>query len=70
MLQKIWLPRALYTLVPFFYLLAGILALLGALYLPGWSWLLPYALLGAGMCIHAAVWVLSLRLRANHRSQS
>jgi len=62
-LRKIWLPRVLYTLIPLFYIVAGSLALFGALMLPGWSWLLPYALLGAGICIHAAAIIMSMRLR-------
>lgn len=66
-LEIIWLPRALYTLIPFIYLLAGLLALLSALYLPGWSWLIPYALLGAGAAIHAATAIGIARFRGSRQ---
>jgi hypothetical protein len=66
-LEIIWLPRALYTLIPYIYLLAGLLALLSALYLPGWSWLIPYALLGAGAAIHAAAAIGIARFRGSRQ---
>lgn len=65
--EIIWLPRILYTLIPFIYLLAGLLALLSALYLPGWSWLIPYALLGAGAAIHAATVIGIARFRGGRQ---
>jgi fatty acid desaturase len=65
--EKIWLPRMLYALIPFIYLFAGLFALLSALYLPGWRWLIPYALIGAGAAIHAAATVGIARFRGSQK---
>jgi|GEM_PF-2211218 len=61
--RKIWLPRTIYTLIPFFYLLSGFAALLSALYIPGWSWFIPYALLTAGVSVHVAALIGIARYR-------
>jgi len=62
-LQKIWVPNVLYALIPAIYLLAGTAALFSALFMPGWKWLVPYALLFGGVCIHAGIMVTVTRMR-------
>jgi len=65
--RKVWLPRTLYTLIPLFYLISGAIALASAIWLPGWSWILPYALLGAGICLHAAIAISLMRLKSSKK---
>ncbi len=66
-LRKIWLPRTVYRLIPAFYFVAGSTALLSALFLDGRSWLIPYALLFAGMTLHATILIGLARLRGRRR---
>ena len=42
MARKIWLPKVVYDTLPYFYLIAGIGALLTTFYISGWAWLLPH----------------------------
>lgn len=61
--QKIWLPRALYAVLPFFYMLSGILALLATLYISAWYWILPHYLLFSAACVHLGIAIYRRRLR-------
>ena len=61
--QKLWLPRALYEALPYLYVVGGLAALLSAMYLPGWTWILPYLLLLGAISLHAGLAVLTLRWR-------
>ena len=61
--RKIWLPKALYNLIPYFYLAAGVLALLATVYINAWFWVLPHYLLFAGGCLHLGVLVYRRRHR-------
>ena len=63
LLRKLWLPRGLYEALPYLYTLAGVGALGAALYLPGWTWILPYLVLLGLICLHAGVALITLRLR-------
>ena len=36
--RKVWLPKALYVALPYFYLLAGSAAFLATLYISNWLW--------------------------------
>ena len=62
-LQKIWLPHAIYLLIPIFYIFAGVMMLLAALYLPSSGWFLPYAIAMAGIVFHAAITIGIARYR-------
>ena len=61
MSRKIWLPKLIYNILPFFYVLAGIGALLATIYINGWIWLLPHYLLFALACLHMGVLVYRRR---------
>lgn len=63
LLRKLWLPRAVYEVLPYLYMLAGAASLLAALYLPGWAWILPYLILLGLVCLHAGLAIVTLRLR-------
>jgi len=62
-LRKLWLPRALYEALPYIYVLSGTVALVAALYLPGWTWILPYIILLGLVCLHIGLGLLTLRFR-------
>ena len=48
--RKLWIPKALYAALPFFYILSGIVALLATLYISDWFWVLPHYLLCSAAC--------------------
>jgi hypothetical protein len=52
--KKIWLPRLLYDILPYFYLAAGIAAFFAALYISEWFWVLPQYILFSAACLHLA----------------
>ena len=54
MTRKIWLPRLLYDLLPYFYLTAGFAAFFATLYISDWFWILPHYLLFSAACLHLA----------------
>lgn len=66
MARKVWLPKVVYDALPFFYLAAGIGALLTTFYISGWAWLLPHYLLFAIACMHLG----ALVYRRRHRQKS
>lgn len=66
-LRRIWLPRYVYEAIPWLYLGAGSASLIGALYLPGWTWTLPYLLLFGLACLHAGAAIANLRRRYRRR---
>jgi fatty acid desaturase len=66
MSRKIWLPKVLYNALPFFYLIAGIAALLATVYISNWYWILPHYLLFAAACLHMAMLVY----RRRHRNRT
>jgi len=57
MSRKIWIPKVLYNVLPYFYLFAGISALLTTIYISGWVWVLPHYLLFAIACLHMGLLV-------------
>jgi len=61
MSRKIWVPKLLYNVLPYFYLFAGISALLTTFYISGWAWLLPHYLLFAIACLHMGLLVYRRR---------
>lgn len=68
--RKLWLPKALYDALPYFYLVAGIAAFLATLYISTWIWVLPHYLLFSAACIHLGVLVLRRRNGARRRDMS
>jgi hypothetical protein len=62
--RKIWIPKSLYDALPYFYLAAGITALLATLYISNWLWVLPHYLLFSAACLHLGVLVLRRRKRS------
>ncbi len=62
--RKIWLPRFLYELLPYFYVIAGFAAFLATIYISEWFWVLPHYLLFSVACVHFGVFVYRRRRRA------
>ncbi len=67
--RKIWLPKALYDSLPYFYLVAGFAAFLATLYISNWLWVLPHYLLFSAACLHLGVLVLRRRKRPRERQE-
>lgn len=61
--RKIWLPKAIYDALPYFYLVAGVAAFFATLYISNWLWILPHYLLFSAACVHLGVLVLRRRRR-------
>ena len=61
--RKIWLPKALYDALPYFYLAAGVAAFFATLYISNWLWVLPHYLLFSAACLHLGVLILRRRRR-------
>ena len=63
--RKIWLPKILYAALPYFYLLAGIGAIVATIYIGHWTWILPYYLIFSAACLHMGI--LIYRRRKSYR---
>jgi hypothetical protein len=50
--KKIWLPKFLYDVLPYFYLTSGFAAFFATLYISEWFWVLPHYLMFSAACIH------------------
>ena len=59
--RKLWLPKLLYDLLPYFYLTSGFAALFATLYVSEWFWILPHYLLFSAACIQMGVSVFKRR---------
>jgi hypothetical protein len=66
--RRVWLPRWLYALVPWLYLLLGSAALASAVLLPEPDWILPFAALAGLALLHAGLWVATVRYRQRRRA--
>jgi hypothetical protein len=66
--RKIWLPKGVYTALPFLYIGLGIYAVGAALFLRHWSWIVPYFLILGIVCLHAGMLVATMRWR-NRRNK-
>ena len=62
--RKIWLPKVLYELLPYFYVTAGFAAFLATIYISEWFWVLPHYLLFSVACVHLGILVYRRRRRA------
>lgn len=65
--RRVWLPGPVYAAVPWIYLGAGITALVGGLYLPDGTWMIPYLVLLGLASIHGATAIASMRHRRRNR---
>ena len=66
--MKLWLSKPVYTLLPYFYMSAGIAALGAGVYLDYWYWPLICALVGfASLAFGVTIW---LRRRRARRSRA
>ena len=61
--RKVWLPKALYDALPYFYLVSGAAAFLATVYISSWLWLLPHYLLFSAACLHLGLLILRRRKR-------
>jgi len=61
--RKLWLPRIVYEMLPYIYMVAGGGALYAATQLGDWRWVLPYAVLLGLICLHAGLGIAALRYR-------
>ena len=68
--RKIWLPKAIYDALPYFYLVAGIVAFLATLYISHWLWVLPHYLLFSAACVHMGLLVLRRRRSPRERQET
>ena len=59
--RKLWLPKILYDLLPYFYLTSGFAALFATLYISEWFWILPHYLLFSAACIQMGLSVFRRR---------
>lgn len=62
--QRVWLPKIMYELVPYFYLTNGMGALWATVYVTDRFWFLPVCIISATVCLHLAYYVFSLRRSA------
>jgi hypothetical protein len=53
--KKLWLPKFLYDVLPYFYLTSGFAAFFATMYISEWFWVLPHYLLFSAACIHLGV---------------
>jgi hypothetical protein len=66
--RKIWLPKILYDLLPYFYLTSGFAAFFATLYISNWFWVLPHYLLFSAGCLHLG-FMLVRRRRIGSKSK-
>ena len=62
--RKIWLPKLLYDLLPWFYVFSGLAAFAATLYISEWFWVLPHYLLFSVGCVHLGLLIYRRRRRA------
>lgn len=63
-----WVSKPIYESLPYFYLLSGVLLLLGGMYLNHWHW--PTLCLATGLgCLAAGMLVLLKRREHRHRER-
>jgi len=67
--RRIWLPKFIYFCIPWFYLLAGVGALLASLYISNWYWILPHYVIFSVACLHVGA-VIFRRRKVSSESDS
>ena len=63
--RRIWLPRLVYAILPWFYTGSGLFALLATGYVSDWYWVLPHYLLFSAACVHMGIAVFRRRRRSD-----
>jgi len=61
--KKIWLPKLIYDVLPYFYMASGLAAFFATLYISEWFWVLPHYILFSVACIHLGILVYRRRRR-------
>ena len=61
LLKRIWLPRGLYEALPAIYIGSGLVALAAALFLPGRTWIVPWAIVFGFAVLHLGLGIAALR---------
>ena len=61
--RRVWLPAFIYEAMPLIYIACGLLALSAALFLPGWTWILPWLIIFGVALMHLGLGILGLRHR-------
>lgn len=64
--RRLWLPKIVYDALPYLYIVLGLVALGSAMFTPGWTWILPWAILIGLICLHAGLALATLRYRVRH----
>jgi len=59
--KKLWLPKLLYDVLPYFYITSGFAAFFATMYISDWFWVLPHYLLFSAACIHLGILVYRKR---------
>jgi len=67
--RKVWLPKFLYAVLPYFYLVSGIGALVATMYIGHWSWIVPHYILFSAACLHMGILIYRRRNRAKNDPQ-
>ena len=62
--RKVWLPKAIYDALPFFYFFAGVAAFLATVYINAWFWVLPHYILFSVACLHLSIAIFRRRDKA------
>lgn len=63
--RKIWLPKPVYTALPYFYILVGLLALAATVYINEWFWVVPHWILFSAACLHMGLLICRRRHRTH-----
>jgi hypothetical protein len=59
--KKIWLPKVVYDALPYFYLIAGVAAIVATIYIDEWYWVVPHYVLFSAVCLHIGFLLLRKR---------
>ena len=59
--KKIWLPKVVYDALPYFYLIAGVAAIVATIYIDEWYWVVPHYVLFSAVCLHIEFLLLRKR---------
>jgi hypothetical protein len=59
--KKIWLPKVVYDALPYFYLIAGVAAIVATIYIGAWYWVVPHYVLFGAVCVHIGFLVIRKR---------
>jgi hypothetical protein len=66
--RKIWIPKLLYSALPYFYICSGLAALVATLYIGHWFWVLPHYLFFSAACLHMGIMIYRRRIRGKDSS--